>query len=314
LTGLCNAGHSIDHRAVSERDDYVDRVNRAIDHVLANLREPLRLDDVAKVACFSPFHFHRIFQLLTGETLHAFVKRARLERALALLTHGDVPLTRVALECGFSSSSDFSRSFKQQYGVAPRAFDVERFRAERRREFEAAVTPAGRHGLLARLPTGENPDRFTVTLREVPARRIAYLRVQNSYAGDGVVRAIERLVAWAEARDLADGQWLGYSWDDPEIVPLEKCRYDVGLEVPERTAAQDGVSMLDLPPLVMACVPIRGGVDLELRALDWIYGTWFPASGYVPAHQPSFEAWNGRPFADGFELFDIRIEIAITKL
>jgi hypothetical protein len=65
--------------------DYRDRVNRAIDYVIGNLAAPLKLENVAKAAAFSPFHFHRIFKAITGETLHDFVKRTRLERSLHLL-------------------------------------------------------------------------------------------------------------------------------------------------------------------------------------------------------------------------------------
>jgi AraC family transcriptional regulator len=97
--------------------DYVARVNRAIDYITANLDRRLRLEDVARAACFSPYHFHRIFRALMGETLAAFVKRVRLERAVYLLSHRDgARLTDVALACGFSSSSDFSRSFRDCYG------------------------------------------------------------------------------------------------------------------------------------------------------------------------------------------------------
>lgn len=67
--------------------DYLGRVNRAIDHVTRYLAEPLLLDDVARIACFSPYHFHRIFRALVGETLHAFVKRLRLERAVYRMSH-----------------------------------------------------------------------------------------------------------------------------------------------------------------------------------------------------------------------------------
>ena len=70
-----------------------------------------------------------------------------------------------------------------------------------------------------------------------PARHVAYIRVYRPYQADNAPQAIARLLAWAEQRGLADGQWLGYQWDDPEIVPLEKCRYDVGLEVPAGTTA-----------------------------------------------------------------------------
>jgi AraC family transcriptional regulator len=103
--------------------DYVASLNRAIDYITANLDQPLRLEDVAQAACFSPYHFHRIFRGLMGETLASFVKRVRLERAVYLLSHrNDVRLTDVALACGFSSSSDFSRSFRERFGVAPRDF------------------------------------------------------------------------------------------------------------------------------------------------------------------------------------------------
>src|ERR1044072_7409336 len=86
--------------------NYVERVNRAIDYIVSHLAEPLRLDDVSTAAGFSPFHFHRVFKCLVGETLNQFVKRQRLERALYLMSHApNRPLTDVALDCGFASSS-----------------------------------------------------------------------------------------------------------------------------------------------------------------------------------------------------------------
>src|SRR5215471_13481386 len=196
--------------------DYLHRVNRAIDHVTSHLAEPLPLEDVARVACFSPYHFHRIFRALVGETLHAFVKRVRLERALYLISHHDgSSLTDIALRCGFSSSSDFSRSFRSQYGVPPSVFDVEQFRRSRRDQMQDALAPDDGHR-LERLPPGDNPDGFAIRLRPLPARRVAYVRVLRPYQG-GVPAAAARLVAWAKQRGLAGGQWLGYQWDDPEI-------------------------------------------------------------------------------------------------
>ena len=114
---------------------------------------------------------------------------------------------------------------------------------------------------------------------------------------------------WAEARGLADGQWLGYQWEDPEIVPLDKCRYDVGVEVPVATRADGEVSVTEFPACRIAEIGIAGPLDLEVRALEWLYRSWLPGSGYAPAHQPGFEAWNGRPFAHGMEHFEIRIQL-----
>jgi AraC family transcriptional regulator len=143
--------------------DYVDRVNRAIDYVTRNLSEPLRLEEVASVAHSSSYHFHRIFRALVGETLHDFVTRVRLEAALSLISHGDHrTLTEVALACGLGSSSNFSRRFRKHFGVSPRAFDVDRFRRDRRDEMINSL-PGGER--LARLPAGSNSDGFRVRVQ-----------------------------------------------------------------------------------------------------------------------------------------------------
>jgi len=291
--------------------DYVGRVNRAIDHVTANLEGPLRLDDVARVAGFSPYHFHRIFQSLVGETLRDFVNRVRLERAVYLIAHGDPSsLTDVALACGFSSSSVFSRSFRTRFGVSPRAFDVEAFRRAGHGRLVDTLPEAGR---LARLPPASDPDRFKVQLRDLPARRVAYLRVFRPYEGTAAVDALTRLMTWAEERGLAGGQWLGYQWEDPTIVPLELCRYDVGVEIPADANVDDGVSVTTFPPMRVAEVEIAGRIELELEALDWLYTTWLPRSGYAPDHQPGFEAWVGLPFAHGETHFEVRLQLPVVK-
>ena len=293
--------------------DYVDRINKAVDYVTQNLAEPLRLEDVAQAACFSPFHFHRIFRALMGETLASFVKRVRLERSVYLMSHrAGASLTEIALSCGFSSSSDFSRSFRAHYGVSPRQFNVDDFRRSRREAMRGPQIAAGESPKLARLPVGSNPDGFAVTVRGCPARRVAYIRVYRPYEGDHVAQAAARLIAWADARGLADGQWLGYQWDDPEIVALEKIRYDVGVEVPDTAVADGDVSITTFPFCLVAEIDIAGSVELELRALDWLYREWLPTSGYAPAHQPMFEAFNGRPFAHGMEHFEFRIQLPVV--
>ena len=69
------------------------------------------------------------------------------------------------------------------------------------------------------------------------------------------------------------------------------------------------VSRLVFPAMQVAEVEVRGGLDLELRAMDWLYGTWLPASPFVPANQPCFEAWIGRPFAHGAEHFGLCVQL-----
>jgi AraC family transcriptional regulator len=162
------------------------------------------------------------------------------------------------------------------------------------------------------LPAAHNPDGFRVRIRDLPARTVAYIRVLDPYRGDAVAKATQRLITWAERNSLADGQWLGYQWDNPEITSLEDCQYHVAVEA-ERFVPRGEIGRFRFPPMIVAQVEVRGGIDLELRALQWLYGTWLPRSGYVPDDQPGFEAWIGRPFAHGTEHFELYAQLPIKR-
>jgi AraC family transcriptional regulator len=105
---------------------YRRRINRIIDYIKDHLTERLPIERLARVAHFSPFHFHRVFRSIVGEPLHAYIRRLRLEQAVFRMQHGPkTTLTTIALQTGFASSSDFSRTFKQLYGFSPRRFSRE---------------------------------------------------------------------------------------------------------------------------------------------------------------------------------------------
>ena len=99
-------------------------------------------------------------------------------------------------------------------------------------------------------------------------------------------------------------------WKEPEIVALKACRYDVALVVDDVEPAGE-IGRFAFLPMRVAEVVVRGDIELEARAIDWLYKTWLPKSGYVPDDQPAFEAWIGRPFARGFEHFEIACQLPI---
>jgi AraC family transcriptional regulator len=71
-------------------------------HIQQHLDEPLRLDELAAIACFSSFHFHRIFRGMVGESVKEYIRRLRLERAASQLRVGKEPVTQIALDAGYS--------------------------------------------------------------------------------------------------------------------------------------------------------------------------------------------------------------------
>jgi AraC-like DNA-binding protein len=80
---------------------------------------PVRLDQVAAVACMSPYHFHRSFARTYGETPQRYVTRLRIDHAKALLAGTDLSVLDVCLAVGYQSVGTFSRRFAAMVGRSP---------------------------------------------------------------------------------------------------------------------------------------------------------------------------------------------------
>lgn len=111
--------------------EYTRRMNRVLEHIDQHLDQPLELADLAQIAHFSPWHFHRLFTAWVGETLGDYLRRRRLAcAAQQLASRPEASILQIALEVGFSSGEAFSRAFKQHFSVTPstwRATEPERW-------------------------------------------------------------------------------------------------------------------------------------------------------------------------------------------
>jgi AraC-like DNA-binding protein len=110
------------------RQELWRRVNRARDFLHAHLGSPVRLAEVAAVACLSPFHLLRTFHAAFGQTPHDYLTQCRVERAKFLLEKTAIPVTQICLDCGFSSLGSFSALFRRLCGISPRAWRASRGR------------------------------------------------------------------------------------------------------------------------------------------------------------------------------------------
>ncbi len=97
-------------------------MNSVLRWVENHLDEDLSVDRLADIACYSRFHFQRLFKLHTGKTIGAYCTRLRLHRAAQQMLTGTLPLTDVAAVAGFENQPSFNRAFRQQFAVTPSAF------------------------------------------------------------------------------------------------------------------------------------------------------------------------------------------------
>jgi len=98
------------------------RLCRARDMLREVDDRPLSIDDVAREAAMSPFHFIRQFNALFGDTPHQYRIQTRLDRAKLLLARGDQSVTDVCMDVGFSSLGSFSDLFARRIGMPPSAY------------------------------------------------------------------------------------------------------------------------------------------------------------------------------------------------
>jgi AraC-like DNA-binding protein/DNA gyrase inhibitor GyrI len=291
---------------------YTERINLVLDHVSAHLTSNLSLNALADVAGFSPFHFHRLFRALTGETLNAFVTRKRLERAAQLMRGSPgASITAIALECGFSAPSDFTRTFKKQYGLAPSQWDrVSALEESKIRNADAGLPLYTRAAMDEMTQRGE----FEVVIRDCPAQPAGVIRVEDPYRQpERIVAAYARLCAWADAHGPR-GTLIGMSQDDPDVTPIEHCRYDVCMTARDGMRGDEAVTMKVLPTCTLACIHCVGDIVLVDRAWQYLYRHWLPNSRYLPGNLPAMEIYVKAPDEIGWTTFDLDCCLPIVPM
>jgi AraC family transcriptional regulator len=97
-------------------------LGRVIDYMNAHLQNPINLEDLAREANLSKYHFLRVFVATVGMTPHRYLTEMRMERAAQLLSSGRPTVTSVAGLCGYASTARFAEAFRRRYGTTPGAY------------------------------------------------------------------------------------------------------------------------------------------------------------------------------------------------
>jgi AraC family transcriptional regulator len=291
------------------------RINRVVDHIDAHLAEALNLGALAAVARVSPWHFHRVFQALTGETLAQRVRRRRLEVAANLLLASPPPsVLAAALDVGFGSAEAFTRAFRAHFGMTPTAWRQGAFRewarqhrlklrkihqADRKASQAASIAflqdvdlwPPGRH----RRPAGRNRGGtiMDVEIRTLPETRVAYQRHVGPYGSSSITRMWQAFAAWCSTKGLMTPRrsMFGVSQDSPDLTPPEKCRYDACVEVDGTFQPEGEVGVQVIHGGRYACARFTGSAaEIHDGWMQFLAG-WLPGSGYQCDNHPAIELY-----------------------
>jgi AraC family transcriptional regulator len=285
---------------------YLQRINQVINYIRANPEADLSLEALADFAHFSPFHFHRIFKTLSGETLNQCVNRLRIERAAVLLRSSpEMHVLDAALACGYESAEGFSRAFKKQYGISPRQWD----RVKPLQERKIGQVGEDFHVYTSKeLGQAGYDEKLCVELFPLEAQRLAYIRVKDAYHHwERVLETHDRLMAWylAQGGKLSEVKLYGMSQDDPDVTPLELYRFDWCIAIPQDWELPEDIHELYFPACEVAAVLMQGDISCADRAWQYLWRYWLPRSRYQPMNLPSMEMYRRLPIELGWTNYDM---------
>ena len=252
-------------------EQYQRQLDAVTDYIYAHLDDDLSLDRLADVSGFSPYHWHRIYRAVRGETAAQTVRRLRLERAATMLAQNAWPLERIARRAGFTSADAFSRAFQRAYDRTPG-----RFRSDR------AGGPNGTGGFRR---SAESPTPHPVRVEERPECRLAVAEHRGSYMGIG--RAFARVV---DRMGLRKPMVAIYE-DDPDAVPEAALRAVAGAVVGPEAEVPEDLETRVVPAGRYAVMRYTGPYASMHAAYLWLYGQWLPASGWEPRDHPVIEEY-----------------------
>jgi len=307
------------------RQEYNKRIIRAMDYVNTYSHRTINLAELAEVAMFSSFHFHRIFTLIVQETPNQFVSRIRLEKAARLLHRSpNLTISEIALNCGFESVSSFSRAFKKHYTINAKAYRQEAkgiyaHQGVRYSKIGQAVSKIGQHKqpinkefCLIDLKQLIFMDT-KIEIKQLPVFDLICYRQTGNL--EQIAQAFNKLFQWAAPRGLVNEHTTAISiyHDDPAVTTAEKLRNDVGIIVSPGVIVDGEIRKVKTEAGKYAV----GSFEIHQSEFEKAWNTmyaWLSESGFQPREASPFELYHNDHKQHPEKKFSIDICIPIKPL
>ena len=261
---------------------YGGRLKRAVDYIEQNIDHRISLSAVANHAAVSAYHLHRLFRTRFGVPLMDYVRRRKLTHAADRLVRTREPIIAIALEAGFESQAAFTRAFRRVFYTTPAAY------RDQGRHIPWLSVAALSEETLATLPElGNGPPR-----RETRgAFQVVGLEAELSGEERAQIPALwEQLARTAGWRVFSEAYRYGISDGSPDVLQ-GRLRYLAALGITEKELAPQGLKARSVPAGDYVVIPFRGSPERFPAAIDFLFGTWLPGSGFVRRLAPSFERY-----------------------
>jgi AraC family transcriptional regulator len=270
--------------------DVIGRIQAGIAYIEAHLFERPSLAAIAAESAVSPWHFHRVFVAVTGETPASYLWKRQMAEICRRLVETAQPLVDLALDCGFESQATFTRAFTRHVGVS-----LARYRKT------GIVSPAYRYAALDLAALVERARRRD-SMEPRIVRKPAFLAagMAGRFTPATTSRIPELWERFARGPMFAvphrcGTHTLGICVDaDPATVEQAGFTYVAAVEVDRVDALPDDLTAVTIPASTYAVFTHTGHISRLADTVKQIWGQWLPASRYAHVPTPDFEYYDER--------------------
>lgn len=312
--------------------EYVRRINKALEFIDYHIDQSIQLENIANISHFSPYHFHRIFHAMVGETVNDYVSRKRMEKAVCRLVYkAELSITDVAEMGGYSSSANFSKAFKLYFGVSPSELRSSQYseldgnkkskKGKLYNKYGKAFNPQELYSQFVTQSEVFDPDKLEdilmqVKINEIQEKTIAYLTTPNGYELESVYATWDKIIHWAELKGIKENKQERFAicHDNPSITPEDKCRYDAAIVVTPDTNISTPFVKSTLPSGKYAVAYFKDSGEKINNFMTELCSHWFPDSGYEPDNYPPIFNYLNDSRQDGYVEMNVYIKVKILEL
>jgi AraC family transcriptional regulator len=271
--------------------DYKDRINRVIDYIDSHLETGVAVNELSVVACFSQFHFHRIFLAHIGMSAGKYIRLMRFKKvSYQLAFRPRLSITDISFSAGFASTASLSREFKHAFGLSPSQFRKELDWPKWQALFDLQYAPVfeylsqqQRHFMQNKLGHAE------VNIVHLDAIRVAV----KEHRGDPntVMQSVTTLIKWRKRVGLSPKVSATYNilYDDPQCVESADFRMDICAQTNKELAENtEGIVVKVIPSGKCAVLRHIGSDQLLAQSFEYLYAQWLPQNGENLRDDPCF--------------------------
>lgn len=284
------------------RDRYHQRIDRVVGLINQKLEANPSLDDLATAAGISPYHFHRVYRAITGETPAGTLRRLRIAKGLILLSQSSRPITDIAFEIGYDSSQAFAKALREVTGYSAS-------------ELRDQPDVLGRVlEELSKPPPQDLAQDLQVRLETVEPFRVIATRHEGEHGE--LFGTYTRLMEWAQQSGQIEGfrGIYGFPIDDIRMVPAEECRFDAAFDLGPAARPGPGHHEVAVSGGLYAVARLMGPYEGLEAIYDALYGAWLPESGYRLRDAPMHNHYVTDPEETPPEQWETDVRIPVEKV